>query len=42
MAADGLARLSLEGVRSIFRSFLGELLALIIGFLLGGLGAWLG
>lgn len=35
MAADGL---SLEGVRSIFRSFLGEPLALIIGFLLGGLG----
>ena len=31
---DGLACLSLEGVQSIFHSFLGELVTLIIGFLL--------
>lgn len=38
IAADSLAYLSLEGVRSIFHSFLGELITLTIGFLLGGLG----
>ena len=38
MTADGLACQSLEGVRSIFHSFIRELVTLVIGFLLGGLG----